>query len=180
MFEIGSYVSYRAEGVCVIADIREERFGALGGIGKYYILAPIGDEKSTVFVPCDNENLVSMMRPLLSAEEILAMVEELREERIEWIEESRLRNLRFREIFSVGDRRQLIVLLNTVIEHSERIRALGKKVGSTDENAIYRAKTMLFEEFSMTTDLRDADEILLLLRGDRTLKSKEFHSTLSV
>lgn len=180
MFEIGSYVSYRAEGVCVIVDIREERFGALGGTAKYYILSPIGDEKSTVFVPLDNENLVSMMRPLLSAEEILAMVEELREERMEWIEESRLRNLRFREILSCGDRKQLIVLLNTVVEHSEMIRELGKKVGSTDENAMYRAKTMLFEEFSMTTDLCDVEEILPLLRGERTLKAREINFALGL
>ena len=172
MFEIGSYVSYRAEGVCVISDIREERFGALGQGTKYYILSPVGDEKSTVFVPMDNETLVSMMRPLLSAEEIMATVAELRDERMEWIEESRLRNMRFREIFSEGDRRQIIVLLNTVMEHSAMLRASGKKVGSTDENAQYRAQTVLLEEFSMTTDLGSLDEVLALLRGDRALKEK--------
>ena len=172
MFEIGSYVSYRAEGVCVISDVREERFGTLGNVTKYYILSPIGDEKSTVFVPMDNEVLVAMMRPLLSASEILALVESLREERMEWIEESRLRNLRFREIFANGDRQQMIVLLNTVAEHSEMIRAMGKKVGSTDENAQYRAQTMLFEEFSVTTDLSSPDDVLPLLRGERTLHDK--------
>ena len=173
MFEVGSYVSYRAEGVCVISDIREERFGALGNVTKYYILSPKGDEKSTVFVPMDNEGLVSMMRPLLSATEIMEMVDELRDERIEWIEESRMRNIRFREIFSDGDRRLLIVLLNTVAEHSEMLRAMGKKVGSIDENAQYRAQMMLFEEFSMTTDLGSVEEVLPLLRGERTLASKE-------
>lgn len=172
MFEIGSYVSYRAEGVCVISDIREERFGALGQVTKYYILSPVGDEKSTVFVPLDNEGLVSMMRPLLSAEQIMAAVSELREERMEWIEESRLRNMRFREIFSEGDRRHIIVLLNTVVEHSEMLRAAGRKVGTTDENAQYRAQSVLFEEFSMTTDLASLDEVLPLLRGEITLKDK--------
>ena len=172
MFEIGSYVSYRAEGVCVIRDIREERFGALNEVAKYYILSPIGDEKSTLFVPMNNAALMALMRPLLTAEEIQALVADAREERLEWIEESRLRNLKFREIFSVGDRRSLIVLLNTVVEHNELITNLGKKVGATDENALYRAKTMLFEEFSMTTDLTYPDEILALLRGERTLQAK--------
>lgn len=172
MFEIGSYVSYRAEGVCVISDIREERFGTLGETVKYYILSPLGDEKSTVFVPMNNDALMSLMRPLLSAEEILALVAELREERLEWIEESRLRNMKFREILSMGERRDLIVLINTVAEHNEMITALGKKVGSTDENALYRAKTMLFEEFSMTTDLAFSDEIFSLLRGERMLAPK--------
>jgi len=173
MFEIGSYVSYRAEGVCVVRDIREERFGALGETAKYYILSPLADEKSTVFVPMENEALMALMRPLLSAEEILRMVSELRDERLEWIEESRLRNLKFREIFSLGDRKQLVVLANTVAEHNKMITDLGKKVGSTDENALFRAKTMLFEEFSMTTDLQSIEEVLPLLRGERSLCAKE-------
>lgn len=176
MFEIGSYVSYRAEGVCVICDIREERFGALGETAKYYILSPVGDEKSTVFVPMENEALMALMRPLLSAEEILSLASEVRGERLEWIEESRLRNLKFREILSLGDRRELMVLINTVLEHNEMITKLGKKVGATDENALYRAKTMLFEEFSMTTDLASSDELLLLLRGERGLAAKELVS----
>ena len=51
MYEIGSYVIYRAEGFWKISDIRTESFGAIGGQEKYYILSPVNDEKSTVFVP---------------------------------------------------------------------------------------------------------------------------------
>ena len=74
MFEIGSYVMYRAEGVCKISDIRDESFGAIGGQEKYYILSPLNDDKSTVYVPMGNDALLGMMRPLMSAEEICRMV----------------------------------------------------------------------------------------------------------
>ena len=73
MFAVGSFVVYRAEGVCRISDIKAESFGVIGSKENYYILTPLNDEKSTVFVPVANETLVGMMRPLLSAEEITAL-----------------------------------------------------------------------------------------------------------
>ena len=171
MFEIGSYVSYRAEGVCVIADIRNESFGAIGASTKYYILSPLNDEKSTVFVPAENELLMGYMRPLLSAAEIHALIEEQKEERLEWIEESRARNVKYRDLLAEGDRRVLITLVQTILDYAAAIQP--KKLGSTDENALKRATRMLYEEFSATTDLAEVEEILPLLRGERILKPKK-------
>ena len=36
MFKVGTYVSYRSEGVCVISDIRMEAFNALGKNEEFY------------------------------------------------------------------------------------------------------------------------------------------------
>ena len=36
MFKVGTYVSYRAEGVCVISDIRNEAFNSLGKKEEFY------------------------------------------------------------------------------------------------------------------------------------------------
>ena len=172
MYEIGSYVIYRAEGVCRISDIRTESFGAIGEAESYYILSPVNDERSTLFVPLGNDVLLGFMRPLMSAEEICCLAKELREKRLEWIPESRVRNVRFRELLSVGDRREMIVLLNTVAERMAEMRAAGKKPGSTDENAFRRARRLLFEEFSATTDIGTEEDILPLLRGELTLRNK--------
>ena len=172
MYEIGSYVIYRAEGVCKISDIRTESFGAIGGQEKYYILSPVNDEKSTVFVPLGNDVLLGMMRPLMSAEEICQLAEELRDRRLEWIPESRARNTMFRELLAVGDRRELIVLVNTVVEHMEATVAAGKKPGSTDENALRRARRLLYEEFSATTDIGGEEDVVPLLRGELTVRNK--------
>lgn len=172
MFAVGSYVVYRAEGVCRISDIRAESFGAIGAKENYYILTPVNDEKSTVFVPVANELLVGMMRPLLSAEEILQLTSELKDRRMDWIDEGRVRNNRFREILALGDRKDLIILANTVSEHMEETIAKRKKPNATDENALKRAKKLLFEEFSATTDLASAEDVLPLLRGELTVSPK--------
>ena len=173
MFEVGSYVIYRSEGVCVISDIRSESFGMIGKEEYYYILTPVNDGKSTVFVPLANEKLVGFMRRLLTAEEISAMLEELRDQRMEWIPDSRARNNAFKEIILRGDRRELIVLVNTVSEKLDQIAESGRKAGSTDLNAIHRAEKMLYEEFSATTDIASMDKIIPLLRGEITLLARK-------
>ena len=173
MFEIGSYVIYRAEGVCKISDIRKESFGAVGAEGEYYILSPVNDEKSTVFVPLDNDFLLSMMRPLMSAEEISRTVAELKHERMAWIPECRARNARYKEVLALGDRRELIVLINTVCDRNEQLLSQGKKPTSTDENAMRRAQRLLYEEFSATTDLERESDVISLLRGDLCIHDKK-------
>ncbi len=173
MLDIGSYVIYRAEGVCRITDIRNENFGTANGEEVYYILAPQNDPKSILFVPVENERLTALMRPLLSADQIQALCTELRGERIEWVAESRARNNLFRDLLSEGDRTKLIPLIHTIVEQMEEQAKQGKKPTATDQNALRRAKRLLFDEFSATTDLPSEQEILPLLRGEWTPGIKE-------
>ena len=172
MFKVGGYVVYRAEGVCVISDIREESFGAIGSKENYYILSPVNDPKSTVYVPVNNERLCSMMRKLLSADEIMELCASVKSERMEWLPDSRGRNNLYREILSIGDRQALIILINTVNEYMNECVAKGKRPTGADENAIRRAKKMLFDEFSQTTNIASEEDIIPLLNGDITISNK--------
>ena len=173
MFEKGSYVTYRSEGVCVITDIRKENFGAVESDEDYYILAPINDMKSTVFVPVNNERLVGYMRHLLSADELNGIVAELVDERMDWIPENRARNTAFKQVISVGDRRELIVLLNTLYDKLDEMKKHGKRPGTMDQGALSKAERLIYEEFSMTTDLGSQERVRELLRGVITLSPKE-------
>ena len=173
MFEKGSYVTYRSEGVCIIEDIRKERFGATDGAENYYILAPINDMKSTVFVPVENDQLVGYMRCLLEATELNGIAEELRDRRLDWIPESRARNMAFKQILSVGDRRDMIVLLNTLYDKLDEMKREGKRPGTTDLGAVAKAEKLLYEELSMTTDIPSQDKLREFLRGSILLAPKE-------
>lgn len=172
MFEIGTYVSYRTEGICVIKDIRTETFGSMGSSEEYYILSPIKDSNSTLYVPVNNELLVSKMLSLLSAEEICALADELRECRIEWKNESRARNHAFRDILNQGDRNSLIMLVNTISEKRELLAAEGKKLTGGDDGILKRAKKMLFDEFSYTSDIESEDALILVLAGKAKCASR--------
>ncbi len=165
MFAIGAYVSYRSEGVCVISDIRTEVFNSLGKSEEYYILAPLKDMNSVLYVPVNNEILTSKMQPLLSADEICALADELRGELLDWIDESRARNAALREILSGGDRRELIVLVNTILDRIVRSAEIGRKITAGDENTLKRAKKMLLDEFAATTDISTDEELMGVLAG---------------
>lgn len=161
-YEIGSYVIYRAEGICDIIDIRRESFAG-GEKAEYYILSPRNDPNSLLYVPVDNEKLTSMMRPLLSEKEIRELIDELRDERLEWINDSRARNSKFKEILSEGNRREVLVLLNTVREHISMNEANGKRSGTTDTGALSRACKLLRDEFSHAIPLASDLQLLDLL-----------------
>ena len=139
MFEIGSYVSYRADGVCKVADIRKESFGVHAEPTLYYVLHPKHDEKSIFFVPVENPKLVAMMRPLLSADEIAALIKKVSERALEWIPETKPRALYFKNILSIGEREELIYLVRLLRVHTEVTTAQGKKVYATDISAAKRA-----------------------------------------
>ena len=173
MFKKGSYVTYRSEGVCVIIDIRKENFATENGAEDYYILAPISDMKSTLFVPVNNERLVGYMHGLINADEMNSVISELRDRRIEWIPESRARNMSFKQIISQGDRRELIVLLNTLYEKTDEMKNSGKRVGTTDQSAIDKAERLLCEELVITTNFKPHEKLRDVLSGHIILSSKE-------
>ncbi|MBQ8140367.1 MAG: CarD family transcriptional regulator [Clostridia bacterium] len=163
MLSIGSYVSYRAEGVCKISDIRTENFGVLGRDVLYYVLNPVGDEKSVFFVPVDNERLVSMMRKILSADEITDMIKASLLRGGEWISDSKQRSNRFKEILSVGEREELVLMIHILKRHIDDAAENGKKSYITDVNAMKRASKILFDEFSMTIPMSSPDDVIALI-----------------
>ena len=163
MFKIGDYVSYRTDGVCKISDLRKENFGAFGKDTLYYVLNPIGDEKSTFFVPADNEKLVSMMRRLLTAEEIIDLIKAIAHRDPEWISDSKQRGAHFKEVLSEGNPEELLFLIHTLNTHMKAQSAEGKKLYVTDTNALKRACRMLHEEFAMMLPLSTPDDVAELV-----------------
>lgn len=163
MYKIGTRVSYRSEGVCVITEIRRQKFGVLNELKDFYILSPIKEPNSKLFVPADNEDLVSKMRPLCSAEEVNQLAKKLYSERLEWIALPRARSNYFRDILSDGDRNMLILLIHTIYEMEEQLAPSGRHVTQGDLNAFNRAKKVLLAELSVTTDISTEQELLSVI-----------------
>ncbi len=166
MFKVGDYISYRAEGVCVISDIRKETFNALGKSEEYYILSPLGDMNSKLYVPVLNENLTSQMKPLLSEAEMRSLADELRDRRMEWMTDSRARSSALKLMLARGERNELIVFVNTFYARISDTEGGKKKHTAGDENTFRRAKKMLLDEFSKTTSLKTDADLMALLVGE--------------
>ena len=163
MYKLGTYVCYRSEGVCVITEIKRQNFGTLNELKDFYILSPIKDPCSKLFVPTDNAALVEKMRPLYSADKINLLVKDLLDKKFEWIEQARPRSNFFREILSDGKRDSLIMLIHTVYNREAELSAIDKHVTQGDMAAVAKAKKMLIDEFSVTTNIKTEQMLMSVI-----------------
>ena len=119
------------------------------GGGLYYVLSPIGDSRSSVYVPCDNPDLVARMRPLLSREEIDLLLSDADDVKIAWIDDRNERAALYRSITVGGDRRELIRLICCLMRKKQERLAAGKHLSTMDENVLQESIRLVEEEFSM-------------------------------
>ena len=145
-FDPSVNVIYGDNGVCLVADKRKEKFA--GVIREYYILKPQGNEGATLFVPTDNEELLSKMRAILSKEEILDIIHSLPGDEIPWEEDNKVRGEYYSEVFDRGDRRELLLLIKALYTHKKVRKEEGKKLWTIDENAMKHAESLVYEEFA--------------------------------
>lgn len=106
MFGINDTVQYGTNGVCRITDVVTKNFG--GDCIRYYVLEPVHQAHSVVYVPVKNERLVAKMKKLLSEQKVETLVQEIPQCRIEWIEDDTLRQETYKAILAKGERRELL------------------------------------------------------------------------
>lgn len=148
---IGSYVLYGKTGVC---RVQEKKCIAMGKeTGEYYVLCPVSDGRSSVFVPCDNETLVDKMCPLMTREEIDALLSVADSERLEWIGDRTQRMAFYRTVLSGNDRRMLIRLICCLFRQKSLRQEQGKRLSSMDDATLQEGMRLIDEEFSMVLDI---------------------------
>ena len=118
MFHVNDTVLYGTEGICVIEDIATRTFDRK--TQEYYVLRPVYGNRSTIFVPTQNEKLCAKMRTLLSPEEIHDMIRAMPGVEPLWIENEAARKQAYGEILRGGDRRALVRLMKTLYLHRHR------------------------------------------------------------
>lgn len=94
MFEREEYVFHESGGVCKIADIQTAPLEGMPSDRDYYILEPLSDPNSVIYIPVDSDKI--FLRRLLSraeAEELLDRIPFVRT-----IEESNAKLLRAKYI----------------------------------------------------------------------------------
>lgn len=141
--KIGTYVLYGKTGVCLV----KEQTTMAGGL--YYVLSPVSDSRSSVYVPCGNAELMARMRPLLTREEIDRMLSDVDTVRLAWIDDRNERAMLYRTITGSGDRKELVRLLACLMRKKQERIAIGKRLSAMDENFLQECVRLVQEEFSM-------------------------------
>lgn len=157
MYKINDNIIYGSHGICSIVDITEQKFNF--ETKTYYVLRPHNNCSSSIYVPVDNEKLISKMRRILSKEEISELIKVMPDANDEWIENKNERNEQFRSILSSGNRYDIIKLIKTIYKHNEYLKTIGKKPHSSDMQFFKEAEKLIYEEFALVLNIK-YDQVL--------------------
>ena len=149
----GEFVRYGTSGVCVIADIESMASTDRHNIRQYYVLCPVADNGTKVFVPLDNPALLAKMHPILPREEIDRAILESAQNPLEWINERNRRSEYFRDILKTGDPRSLMRLCCCIHRRRAQLIAEGKRLAGGDEATLKQAEKLVESEFAFSLNI---------------------------
>ncbi len=147
MFQLGDRVVYGIHGVCSIIDIEHRMVNK--SKTEYYVLSPLEQPDSRFYIPVHNEIAVAKLRPVLTREELEALLHSEEAVRNTWIPDENQRKQRYRELITSGDRVALICMVRSLYRHKQEQIASGRKFHLCDENFMRDAQKLLSSEFSL-------------------------------
>lgn len=147
MFTVGDCLLYGAVGVCTVKEMRREKIG--GQWDDYVVLEPVFQQNATVLVPMSNEKLASKMRPLLTEQEMAALLATLPDVSDTWILSENERAAAFREAVRSGDRSQWLWLVKTIHRRQQELLGSGRHLRSSDAIVYKEALSLLCGEIAL-------------------------------
>ena len=154
MFSVNERIHYGVSGVCVIQEIATMRFGRTRE--RYYVLKPVYQNTAVIYVPVANQELVAKMRPVLSREEVDALIDDMPAIPTAWEEDPQARKASFDALLRSNECRSLIVIIKTLNAHRERRQADGKNLHVADETYLREAQRLLYDEFAGALGIQPA------------------------
>lgn len=146
MFKMGDIIVYGAQGVCKIESIESKQIGKQ--TTDYYVLKPIFNENTAVFVPVNNELLASKMQDVLTKSQAKELAEKAADiDIIEVKDETQKREL-YKAILSSSDREKFIALIKTIRLERDTRRQNNKKLNINDEQTLRKAELLLYNELA--------------------------------
>lgn len=155
MFQQGSLVVYGMHGVCKILGTEIRRVDRSSV--EYYVLEPVKQSEDRYYVPSQNQAAVSKMRPLLSREQLDALLSSPEVAKNAWITDENQRKQRYRELITSGDRAALLSMVKALHIHKEEQSLLGRRLHLCDENFLRDAENLLGGEFSLVLGIAPSE-----------------------
>lgn len=146
LFKIGDTVVYGAQGICKIDSVETKLIGRQKQ--DYYVLKPIFNQNTSVFVPVDNEALTAKMLSALTKSQINGLAKKVTDiDVIKASDENQKREL-YKSILSSSNRERLVSLIKTIRFERDTRREAGKKLNISDEQTLRKAESLLYNEIA--------------------------------
>ena len=146
MFNVDDYIMYGKTGVCKVVDITNEKFINVEK-RKYYILSPIYNNDTVIKIPLDNDKVP--MRKVISKGDMTALINDIPNMEILWIDDEKKRIAQFETMLKSGQCEELIKLIKSIKFSKKYARSIGKKLEQPDRDIMKEAERLLTEEFAI-------------------------------
>ena len=152
-FSVGDCVVYAGNGICRINDIRTEKFSDMEE-RLYYVMNSVYDDKAKFYLPVHMDGSCEKLRPLLSRDEILSVIDKSEDIGAQWIENDESRTAVFEDVLKSRDISKILWLIKILHVHKAEMRESGKKFRACDEKILAAAERGVKEEFAFVLGLR--------------------------
>lgn len=149
MYSIGDVVMYKNIGVCEIVDIVERE--NYDSIEEYYTLKPMNDDRSTIFVNVNNKKV--MMRYLLPANEVEAILSGIEDIDGYYCDNDRERDLHLKELINSGVTTCWVEAIKGLYERRLERNKKGKDLSQVEERMFKTAEKLFYSEVAYTLDI---------------------------
>ncbi len=154
-FEVNTYVRYAASGICLIEAITCMVVPGMHQKMNYYVLHPIDNRSSAIYVPVDNEAMTASMLPVPTREETERMLQSISMDEMEWIEDRKERTEAHREILRRCDCRELVILVGSFYLRRKALAESGRKLAGSDEAAFRQAERLINSELGFALGIEE-------------------------
>ena len=148
MFQVGDYIIYGTRGVCLVKNIGTLDFSGASKEKMYYTLEPCYMAGSTVYTPVDSEGIT--IRPIMSREEALALIDSIPDIEELWIKDEKSREYAYKEAIKGCDNRELVRIIKTIYQRGRSRMAEGKKATVADNKYFKIAEENLYGELALS------------------------------
>lgn len=152
MYEVGDYIVYGNNGVCLVEKVGPLESKVASRDKVYYTLSPCYVKGSTIFTPADNNKV--LMRPVMTKQEGLNLIDEMDEMEDLWITDEKSREAEYKEALQSCEARELVKVIKTIFKRKQTRIAEGKKVTATDEKYCHMAEERLYGELAIALGMQ--------------------------
>ena len=151
MYKKGDHVIKIPEGICEIEDVGCLDISGVNKNKEYYILAPINQKGSKIYIPVDNAH--GRIRNMISKEDAIAFIKSIPDIDEKDIQNEKMREQEYKEAILSGNNKKIASILKLIYSRKQTRADQGKKLPSTDERYFKLAEDILFSELSFVLNV---------------------------
>lgn len=162
MFCAEEVIIYGGYSVCKIAEITQKELD--GKMVDYYVLKPIFNSGSTVFVPVNNEILKKRMHTVICKDVAIELINSMPSIETIWVDNENARKEKYKDILAKRERSEIVGLIKALHIHQKQQAEKKRRLHISDERFLKEAEKTLCEELAFVLEM-SPDDIHSLIRS---------------